>query len=214
MEPDTDGFTQAPESAFYGKPETSVTLNNYIELPNLEAYFREVLSTAKIQQDNEARTLVIYDKNGYVLGPRPLILIDMIPSDLERVLGIHPELINRIDVVNHQYIRGDAVFNGILSLFSKKGDFGGIEFKSNGLFFQYSLYASQICVPDQSEMPPGMIPDLRTTLYWDGCMKIYENETRRVRFTTGDIPGDYQVIIKTVGDDGTILRGIRDFVVK
>ena len=142
---------------------------------------------------------------------KPLIMIDNIPvSDIAAILKMTPERIERIDVVDRIYAKGDLLFGGIIHLISRKGDLAGIDLPENSYFFSFDGYA----LPDTSSLTRiknqdyhTRIPDVRNCLYWNPSVSISPGKTARIEFNTTDRTGNYLIVIRGVTEEGTIIEG-------
>ncbi len=90
------------------------------------------------EDDMKTGTIVINahltDQPGHLEIYPPLVMIDGVAIfDIEAVLAVSPRLIERIEIVNAPYIRGNVTFGGIISLISKNNDLGYIDLPSSGL---------------------------------------------------------------------------------
>ena len=52
----------------------------------------------------------------------------------------------------------------------------------------------------------SMVPDYRTTLYWNPAVELDETGHATIEFYTSDAPADYNVIIEGVTYNGKIIR--------
>ena len=52
----------------------------------------------------------------------------------------------------------------------------------------------------------SMVPDYRTTLYWNPAVELDETGHASVEFYTSDAPADYNVIIEGITYNGKIIR--------
>jgi hypothetical protein len=121
--------------------------------------------------------------------------------DIDAVLSVSPRLIDRIEIINAPYIRGNVTFGGIISLISKNNDLGYIDLPSSGLLVNYQMLDQS---PDASlprtNADPRM-PDVRNTLYWNPQVTLQPEESTSLRFRTADQEGAYEILIR--GSDGT-----------
>jgi len=104
-------------------------------------------------------------------------------------------------VVTVPYVRGDIIFGGIISLFSKKGDLAGIDLPSIGRFITYSMLNRDFSkvVPDPKNQH---VPDLRNCLFWNPYLKLKEAEPTEISFNTGDNAGDYVIVVRGIDKTG------------
>jgi hypothetical protein len=197
MQPDTFA-----ETSFYGKPDETLVMEKYIDLPSVEEYFSELLGSVnvrkfegrKIFRFNSIRTeMTIFD---------PLVLIDMVAvNDIEKVLAMSPRLIDRIELVNAPYVKGNITYGGIISFFSKNNDFAGVDLPSSGTFINYQfLSASQESMPAGPN--PENIPDARNTVYWNPDIKTEGDGSARISIRMPATPGKYLILLTGIGYSG------------
>jgi len=197
----------ARELLFYGKPSSTIHFDDFIKLPRLEEYFIEVIPQVAVRKN---RGITHFE----VLGPHPdlsiyppLVMIDGVAIfDIEAVLAVSPRLIDRIEIVNAPYIRGNVTFGGIISLISKNNDLGYIDLPSSGLLVNYQML-DQTREPSFEELvADSWLPDVRNTLYWDPELILAPGESRAIRFTTTDQAGDYEILIRGSDSKGRYME--------
>jgi len=191
--------------SFYDSPNETTVIMDFIDLPNLHMYFTELPSSVRLYKrggDYQARIL---DKNGIQLLLNPLIMVDYVAvNDLKSVLDINPKSINRIEVVNEYYQKGDISFGGIINFISNNNDFGGLEFKNSSLVINYSFLENK---NKSQKISLEGIPDSRTTLFFSSIPK-FENGNANIQFQTSDMLGEFEVIVQGIDNNG------KRFVVK
>jgi hypothetical protein len=203
---------------FYGYPTITINTGDYIKLPTLEEFFRELIPSASIIKRKDISNFVMEGNHSDISFYRPLILLDFVPVfNVNNLLKIPPEYIRRIEVINATYIRGNMCFGGIISIFSQKGDIAGMDLPENSFFFDFKTYEPQdeINFPDYSALPVNeRIPDFRNTMYWNPVVQGSPGEIISYDFFTSDNTGDYIVIIRGISEEGTILEGHCNFTVE
>ena len=196
---------------FYGRPTSTTYIDDYIELPTIGEVIFELVPDVSVIRRNDVYYL---RSRGYISDLeiyKPLIMIDNIPvSDIAAILKMTPERIERIDVVDRIYAKGDLLFGGIIHLISRKGDLAGIDLPENSYFFSFDGYA----LPDTSSLTRiknqdyhTRIPDVRNCLYWNPSVSISPGKTARIEFNTTDRTGNYLIVIRGVTEEGTIIEG-------
>jgi hypothetical protein len=196
---------------FYGTPSNTISIDDYIELPTIGEVIFELVPEVFFIKRNDVYYLrsrsYITDLEVY----KPLILIDNIPvSDIGAMLSMSPERIERIDVVDRIYAKGDLLFGGILNLISRKGDLAGIDLPKNSYFFSFDGFVQ----PDTmsfsrmtNRIPDDRVPDVRNCLYWNPSVHIAPGNTMKVEFYTTDRTGNYLIVIRGATEEGTIIEG-------
>ncbi len=190
------------DSTFYGKPDFVLKINNYVAMPNVKDYIYELMPQLGVRHNGKKTSLKILGIYSELAIHDPLVLVDMVSIfDIDRVLDLQPDKIDRIELITMPYVRGDIVFGGIVSFFSKKGNLAGIDLTSAGRFITYNMLSRDF-IQDASDKPNQHVPDRRNCLYWNHDLKLKENESSGISFTTGDNAGDYVIIIRGMDKTG------------
>ncbi len=192
---------------FYGKPEDRLFLDEYIVLPNLGEVFFELIPDVLLLKKKKISYLEVVNGN-YWSSSMPMVLLDHIPIyDLSTILGIHSQRFKFIDVVNTNYLKGEMLYAGIISIFSKNNDIAGAELPKGGAFFSYKSFNEQkqnsITGLTQSEKN---IPDLRNCLYWNPEFQVPSNQKGQIEFYTSDNTGEYTILIRKTDETGNFLE--------
>jgi hypothetical protein len=203
--PDTAAV--APETGhnsqpFYGEPTETLVVGTYIDLPTLEDYFIELVGAVKVRKSQGRKVFRFNTLRPEMTIYDPLVLIDWVAvDDIDRILAISPKDIDRIELVNSPYIKGNITYGGIISFVSKHNDYAGIDLPASGTFINYKfLEACSRDVPYGSL--PANIPDSRNTIYWDPDVQTDENGSAEITFTAPDTPGKYIILLSRIGSAG------------
>jgi hypothetical protein len=203
---------------FYGDPTITINTSDYIKLPTLEEFFRELIPSASIIKRRDLSYFVMEGNNSDISFYKPLILLDFVPVfNVNNLLKIPPEYIRQIEVINSTYIRGNMCFGGIISIFSQKGDIAGIDLPENSYFFDFKTYELQdeLSFPDYSGLKSNeRIPDFRNTMYWNPALPGSPGETITCEFFTSDNTGEYIILVRGITEQGSILEGHCSFIVE
>jgi hypothetical protein len=188
---------------FYGS-RTHYYTKKYIELPNIEEFFIEIVLEAKVVYNQGKPELKIAGNTGFSNYP-PLIFLDNIPvNNDDRLLKIPLNKIERVEVIESGYMVGDMKYSGLVSIYSKDKDFAGIELNKNSMFFAFDLFSDENSDFTFSENSyDSRIPDRRNLLYWNPDIQLSVGQKTTISFCTSDNKGDYVVYIfgKNSGDD-------------
>lgn len=189
-----------------------------MQLPTLEEFIVELIPEIRIKKRRGQASMVMSGIHSDLVIYEPLVLLDLVPVfDLNTFLNISYEDIQRIEVVNATYARGDMRFGGIISVFSRKGDLAGIDLQKNTYFFDCQSFEPQepLRLPEYAGTSPDRrIPDFRNTIYWNPDVKGMPGETLLLDFFTPDNQGEYTILVRGVSPDGTILKGQSTLMVK
>ncbi|NVO09414.1 MAG: hypothetical protein HXX16_05575 [Bacteroidales bacterium] len=209
--PNTDTLSKTFKP-FYGEPSMVLVFDQYIQLPTIEDYINELLSFLKIKNNHGRKSLKIYSAEPEMQIYEPLILLDLVSiDDPSKILALNPQNISRIELIDVPYIRGNFTYAGIISFFSKKGDYAGIDLPSSGVFFNFNFLTNcaDINLNDYSSINK---PDTRNTLFWN---PNFEFESKKeITFTTSDTPGNYVVVLRGLQSNGEAFYCTSTFSVK
>ncbi|WP_159517870.1 hypothetical protein [Sunxiuqinia indica] len=193
------------DTAFYGQPDFSLILDDYVQLPSLSEYFYELVPSVKGRQQGGKSSLKVMGANPEMSIYDPLILVDMVSVfDVDKVLSLPPERIQRIEVILSPFIRGDVTYGGVVSFFSRKGDLAGIDLPATGRFINYNMLSEGSRNIADKKLTDEHVPDLRNCLYWNPSVQLDETGSTSIRFNTGDNTGEYIIVVHAVDQSGAI----------
>ena len=143
----------------------------------------------------------------------PLLLVDWVAvNDVKKILAMPPPEIDRIELVNAIYIKGNVMYGGIISFVSKKNDFAGIDLPTSGKFVNYRFLEE--CTENITATPPTEnIPDPRNTIYWNPAVLMKDDGTAGISFPAPDTPGKYWALLRQTGNTGEVTETKEMFVV-
>lgn len=195
------------ELLFYGHPTSTIIFDDFIKLPNLEEYFIEVVPQVSVRRSGGVRELVLLGEHPDLAIYHPLLMIDGVAIfDIEAVLAVSPRLIERVEIVNAPYIRGNVTFGGIISLISKNNDLGYIDLPSSGLLVNYRMLDRPGSDTIQNGVSDPRMPDVRNTLYWNPELELNSEMDQRISFRSSDLKGDYEILIRGSDSNGKYLE--------
>jgi hypothetical protein len=154
----------------------------------------------RVRERREGKYFRFNSREANMMAHDPLVLVDwVVISDVSRLLQISPQRIERIEIVNKPYVKGNLTYGGVISILSRAGDFAGIDLPASGLFLKYNLLS-----PDCTSIPEipesSGKPDARNTLLWQPVMETDADQS--VSVTLPDTPGTYVAVIRGILSDG------------
>ncbi len=207
----TAGTDNRIRNYFYGQPSNTIYIDDYIELPTIDEVIFELVPDVSVIKRHGSYYLRSWSYINDLEVYRPLILIDNIPvEDIGRMLKMSPERIERIDVVDRIYSKGDMLFGGIINMVSRKGDMAGIDLPDNSYFFDYDGFAQTDTVASfgvMDQTTDTRIPDVRNCIYWNPAVQIISGTHTELEFFTSDKSGYYTIIVRGVTKEGIIMEG-------
>jgi hypothetical protein len=205
---------------FYGKPENTIKMADFIELTSLREVVKEIIPNVYTLKQNGKYDFKLINKfRGQPFENKPLVLVDGVPVyDFEKVLGISSKEIERADVINTRYFISETVFDGIISFITKKGNLSVMEFDNSvfrqvyeGCQDQYNFYSPDFSTP---ALKSSHIPDFRNTLLWKPELQTKKDGNAEVTFFTSDEISDFTIVVEGITPDGKTGYSSASFSVK
>lgn len=215
---ETEQIKDDTVQSFYGYPTVRFIPSDYVELPNLEEFFYELIRQVDIKKEKGRPYFRLIGEHPDLRLFDPLILLDFVPVfDIGQVLSLPPAKISSIDIINWVYIRGDQRYGGILSILTNRGDRAGVDLPPHSFFFPFKTVELQqeISFPDyEKDSVNERTPDFRNCLYWIPDLTLTPGKTFTFDLFSPDNPGDYSVIIRGITGEGEVVQGECVFTVE
>ena len=201
----SDSSGEGNNISFYGEPSEVLLMEKYIDLPTLEEYFTELTVMVNLRKVRGRKQFRFYTTQAAMSIYDPLVLVDWVAVfDIDKILAMSPLYIERIELVNSPYVKGNITYGGIISFVSKKNDFAGIDLPASGTFVNYSFLEE--CTENIPTDPsPDNIPDSRNTVYWNPDVQTNDDGTAAISFPAPDTPGKYNILLKGMSLTGEVV---------
>ena len=141
-----------------------------------------------------------------------LVLLDGVPVfDMDKIIDFSPLKIRKLDVITNHYFVGPALFTGVISFMTYKGDLAGfpldprlLKLEYDGLQGQREFYVPRYDRPAGQPLNQQISrrPDARTLLYWNPDLKTDAQSKGHIEFSTSDQTGTYVVDVNGLTPDG------------
>lgn len=204
---------------FYGIPEMEIILDDYIKLPSMQEVFFELIPGVILRSRKSGYEIKITNPlTGVYFEEPPLVMIDgVIINDLTVLVGLDPDIVEKVEVVKTPYLIGDLVLHGIVNVITRSGDFSDVTTPDYAVILPYRVIDKPFVftAPDYSVEQARLSrkPDLRNTLYWNPSVKTNNNGEAEIEFWTSDLPGIYIINIKGISGTGEIVSLLKSFTV-
>jgi len=196
-------------TAFFGAPEKQYYLDAYTRFPTMEEVMKEYVKEVHFKKRGNTYHFQVFNEPQIdYFDNDPLVLMDGAPvSNLNKIIGIDPLKIKKIDIVTTKFFQGGSQYDGVVSYSTYNGDLNGYQLDPNSLVVEYEglqlereFYSPQYKNENQKE---NTLPDYRNVLYWNPS--IHANSLKQnISFYTSDIPGKYIVVVQGISDSGRI----------
>jgi hypothetical protein len=202
--------TEVPSAGkdFFGHPDQAYELDNYIKLPVMEEFFRELVKSTLLIREKGVYKINVLDGNlNRIIGPDPGYLIDGVPVfRSSTVLGADPEIFKDIRVITGRYLYDNLRWDGIVDLTTRKGDFSDFDQPAASVRLNLQLLeprsAFQPVQYDTDEAVSSRLPDYRTLLLWKPDLTADQRGIATIDFTTPDVSGQYKIVIQGITHEG------------
>lgn len=207
--------------ALYGSPD-----NELLVTPQLQAYHDPIemmqgkFPGVDIRKNPSGYTINIRGTHTINGNTQPLFLIDGIKSDMDAIMGLPIQFIDRIDVLKSAgstALYGMQGTNGVISIITKTAEaltpYIPIDYSKNVKISGYD--APRIFYsPQYTPKSESYNPDLRTTLLWKPDISLRSGEDLLIKYFNGDNSSDIKIIVEGITSTGIPITGKTEYIVK
>ena len=203
--------------AFFGKPSETYFLDKYTRFKVLEEVLREYVPGVVVRIRKDGFHLLVVDQlSRTVLQENPMVLLDGVPVfNINKMMAFNPLKIRKLEVLDGRYFHGPAIYDGIVSFTTYKGNMEEFPLDPRVLVQEYEgmqrqreFYAPRYDTPAAAQ---SRLPDLRNLLYWNPEISTMDGP-KTLDFYTGDQAGRYLVVLQGLAANG--LSGSHRFVLE
>ena len=204
----TDG--QQDAEPFYVQPDFTISMKDFVRLPNMEEVFRELVKQVLLTREDGQLKLNVLDFNtNRIIGPNPAFIVDGVPLfDSRPILEMDPEDIAQINIVSYKYYKGILEMDGIIDIHTNDGNLPVTEMPGNYLRQVYQVYQPyrEYFIPayQDGQALNSRIPDLRNLLYWNPSVRTDHEGKAFISFYTPDNDGNYSIRIEGISGYGLL----------
>jgi len=208
-------YSERDRTPFYGTSVNRLLIDDYVRLPNLEEVFINLMPKVQFYRNQGKKEIRIISENNSIRIYKPLIMIDNISVfDHEALLRLSPEKVQRIDLINDIYLKGNVTFGGLLAIHSRKGDMAGIDLPLGSYFFDYQSFYPFLPPVDPFPVLEERVPDTRNTLLWSGNLQLPQGKQIEIPLRAPGTSGNYVVLVRGVSPDGEVYSATATFRVE
>jgi hypothetical protein len=207
-------------TSFFGKPDVSYLLDDYVRFTTMEEVLREYVAQTSVRNRGGLFEVSVWDKrrDHTLLEPAPLVLLDGVPTDINRVIGYDPLKVKRLDIVTEAFYHGNLAFGGILNFVTYNGDLPGFDLDPHTIVMDYGgleaqrvFYSPAYGVREEVE---SRLPDFRRLLYWQPTIMTGKRGATAETFYSSDSPGRYVIVVQGVSSNGKVGYAVKEFTVQ
>ena len=197
-----------PIAPFYqSKITKTYLLDDYTRFSSVKETVIEIMPEVFIKKHKDNSTFhIIISEDRSNLDILPMLIIDgVLVQNHEELLAYNPNKINKIHLIGSQYIYGSEIYEGIISVETKNGDYttstSGNYIKNVNLFkpLTKKQYFQQHY---DGNLKFDRIPDYRNILFWEPYL-TFPKKNNQISFYASDIPGYYHIRLEGFNEDGS-----------
>lgn len=189
---------------FYGRPDRTILVRDYIELKNIREFLYELVLEASVRSVDGRKNIFLANHSTYTNYPVLLLVDNIRIENIDELLETPSARIRRIDVINQPYAVGMKLYSGILALYSEQQDAAGLPVNEESLFFSVGM---PVFSDERASMGVDRmnieLPDFRNTLLFETFVDPEEGRME-VSASTGDASGSYILSVSGVDREGNI----------
>ncbi len=192
----------------YSRANQTIDLDNYFPLDSLSEIAREIVHSWRLRlRGGEYVSQLTSATTGKTLPGSPVHFVDgIITGDIHKMAQFDSEDIDKIEVHNYHWVHGEMVFPGIIGIFTEDQLYSEIvDDRTSTSLFSESLRDKLIhTTPDYGPETSHTTkrPDFRQLISWESGLELRQGERQELTFYTGDLGGDYMIILQGLSDDG------------
>ena len=196
-----------PIKPFYeSKIFKTYTLDDYTRFPTVKETVVEIMPEVFTKTRKNKSTLHVLVYLDQVSSETlPMIIIDgVLVQNHEELLAYNANSIDKIHVVKSQYLYGTQIYEGIIAIETKSGNYTT---SAQGNFIKYvnlfkplpkKTYYKQVY---ENDLKFDRIPDYRNFLLWRPNLTLNEKDNE-LSFYSSDVPGYYQIRLEGFNKKG------------
>jgi hypothetical protein len=193
---------------FYGTPDERYHLDDFTRFTVMEEVMREYVPGVLVRKRRDGFHFIVLDApNKAAFNGSPLMLIDGVPFfDEDEIMSFDPLKIKTLDVMTQRYYIGVNHYPGLVSYRTYQGDLAGFKINKHalvvdfeGLQLQREFYVPKYDLQKERE---SRLPDQRQQLYWNPQLILSKDGKQQITFTTGDLTGEYLIVVEGLSKDG------------
>ena len=206
---------------FFGKPDISYRLDDYVRFTTMEEVLREYVFPITLTSKAGKYDLKVLNTNKehVFFTSDPLVLLNGVPVfDFNRIIYYDPLNIRKLDIITKTYFYGNMAFEGILNFVSYDGHIQGFELDPHSAVIDYEgLQANREFyspVYDTQQKAENRLPDFRNLLYWSPDIRTTVKGEKDISFYSSDLSGKFAVVIQGLSEDGKTGTKVIELAVK
>lgn len=191
------------KSRFYGEPNFTVRLDDYIALPDFVEVARELMPGIRLRKEGDHYVFSVFDvrTRTFLENPPALLLDGVLIQDPDAIVSLPPSDIERIETVNRRTYYGEYRFDGMIAVYTKAGDAYLQALPTDTERREITFFTPRY--PYRSEAPEAdYLPDFRTLLHWKPALSLEAAQPQSINFYNRDELGTFIIVVEGITEEG------------
>ena len=205
----------------YHDPVHVIYPAEYVPLDDFVEIARELIFPLRLRQaaNGKYNIRLVNDRTSQFLDGEPILFLDAIPvRKADDVVHLASKDIHYVEVLNIPWLYGDVSFDGVVSIVTHKGLYKELPLNASTAVVTAPSLAPRIDFRAQEyEGPQNGIhtPDFRTLLAWFPQLTLTAGTaSRNLSFISGDLKGNYVIIVNGVAANGKPVGTFLNFEIR
>jgi len=192
---------------FYHSTGTTILPSDFVSLDDFPEIVVEILPQVVISRDKGKPRIKVYNTLIKMFNNNsPAIFLDgVFVDDINKILGLGSEQIEKIDVLEVERAFGDLVFSGVISIVTKSNEILNTKPALHSLRLKNDRVntGSRIVTVSPDQIQNKDLPLFKQLLYWNPGLELKGRNTTDLEFYTSDNTATYLIKIEGISENGS-----------
>ncbi|MCK0156690.1 hypothetical protein MWU65_05835 [Cellulophaga sp. F20128] len=214
------------EFLFNGRDVLVFDLDDYTRFNTVKETLVEIIEHVWATKENEKNVLRVRQRSTYygnalsTESEDPLVLVDgVFVQDYNTVINYDARKVKTISVIRDKYVYGDRIYQGVILIQTKTGDFmlqdqGAYILRRKLIYPEKNKSYFKQEYSTQNQNRTKRFPDFRSQLLWEPHLYTKAHETQEISFYTSDVEGDFKVVLEGFMQNGKAISIEKFFKVR
>lgn len=209
------GVSEAKNEAFrfFEDYDFHILLENFVDLPNMEEIFFEIVRPVLFVKENKKTELRVVDRiSNRSLGGNPLFMVNGIPfDDPQIILDLDASRVKDLGVIARRYFMGGEIFDGVIVINTHNGKLAGKDIQSVHLLDKIYFPEENKNEELRTQALNRYQPYMPASIYRNPQVRFTGRDSGEFWWIAPDLPGEYEIRIKGKIRDKAVFASQRIF---
>jgi len=192
---------------FYHNTGTTILPSDFVSLDDFPEIVVEILPQVVISREKGKPRIKVYNTLTKIFNKNsPAIFLDgVFVDDIDKILGLGSEQIEKIEVFEVERAFGDLAFSGVLSIVTKSNEILNTKPALQSLRLKNDRVntGGRLVTVSPDQIQNKDLPIFKQLLYWNPSLELKGKDSTNVEFYTSDNAANYMIKIEGISVDGS-----------